>query len=446
MSLTRHPPASLRELTAFSLPLMLTSLSFFSMIFIDRLFLAAYDLSAMTAAVNASIVGVSCLAGLCLIGSIAEVFVGRSYGAKEYGAIGAPVWQMLWMALFSALFFIPFSIFGVETIFGVGREQEACYLRWMLLTGPISFAYQPLAAFFIGRGNTRIIVRVAIATNVLNVILDYFLIFGIEGWIAPLGIEGAAFATCMGITFQSVIFLFFFMQRKHRKLFGTTNWKFNYPLFKECFLIGIPAGLSITIELMGWSLFYEMMRQLGVDHMLLAGVFQSLLMLFFFFPEGLNKAVTAIVSNYIGERREQVIPKVMLSALSLILIPTMVALLFSPLAVQGMRMAFFNGEVSSIDSLLLGGWISVILYICFEGIRATYMALLTSYKDTRYILLSGVISVVFFIFFPFFLFLSYTELSELNALLIGLLFPAGHALLLYFRSRTILYKPSPLRN
>jgi len=447
MSLTRHPPASLRELTAFSIPLMLTSLSFFSMIFIDRLFLAAYDLSAMTASVNASIVGVSFLAGLCLIGSIAEVFVGRSYGAKDYGAIGAPVWQMLWMALFSALFFIPFSMLGgVETIFGVGREQEAIYLKWMLLTGPVSFAYAPLAAFFIGRGNTKIIVRVAIATNILNVILDYFLIFGVEGWISPLGIEGAAFATCMGTTFQSAVFFLYFMQKKHRIRFGTTNWKFNYPIFKECFLIGIPAGLSITIELMGWSLFYEMMRQLGVNHMLLAGVFQSLLMLFFFFPEGLNKAVTAIVSNYIGERQEQVIPKVMVSALSLILIPTVIALLLSPLAVAGIRMGFFNGEASAIDSLLLGGWISVILYVCFEGIRASYIALLTSYKDTRYILLSGVISVVVFIFVPFFLFLSYTELSELNALLIGLLFPAGHAMLLYFRSRTLLYKPAPLAN
>ncbi len=442
MSLTRHPPASVRELTALALPLMLTSLSFFFMIFVDRLFLAAYDLNAMTAAVSASIVGVTFLAGLCLIGSIAEVFVGRRYGAKEYQSLGAPVWQMVWLSVFSTAFFVPFAFWGVETIFGPGRELEAIYLKWMLLSAPIAFAYHPLAAFFIGRGKTKVIVWVAIATNVLNILLDYLLIFGVEGTIPPLGIQGAVLATCMGTSFQTFIFLALFLRKKYRQVFGTSNWKLDFPLFKECVYLGIPAGLSMTIELAGWSLFYEMMRRLGTNHMLLAGIFQSLLMLFFFFPEGLNKAVTAIVANYIGEKKEQVIPKVILSALISVFIPLAAALLLSPYAVEWIRNAFFAGQFSPIDPLLLGGWVAVLLYIGFEGVRTTYLALLTSYKETRYILISGVASVFLFIFIPFFIFLSYTELSELNALLIALLFPAGHAFLLFLRSRSLLYKPT----
>jgi len=444
MSLTRHPPASLREIFSLSIPLMLTSLSFFAMIFVDRLFLSAYDLDAMTAAVNSSIVGIALTSGLGIIGSIAEVFVGRHYGAKEYRSIGAPVWQMIWLSICSAFIYLPFGFWGIESIFGAGRDFEAVYLRWMMLTAPVAIAYQPLAAFFIGRGKTDVIVWVALATNVINIVLDYILIFGVEGWIAPMGIEGAAIATSFGACFQTLIFFGLFLRKKYREKYATLNCKFNFSLFKECVVIGFPAGVSITLELLGWSFFYEMMRELSDNHILLAGIFQSILLLFFFFPEGLNKAVTAIVSNYIGEKREDLIPKVIRSALTLSTLAFIGALLLSPFAVDAIRLSFFNGKIGPIDHLLFGGWFVVILYITFfEPIRTTYLALLTSYKETRYILLSGTISTVFFVLIPFKLLLTFNP-SELNALMFALLFPLGHAFLLYLRSRPLIQKPASL--
>ena len=205
MGLTRYPSGSLREVLSISLPLMLTSLSFFSMVFVDRLFLASYDLHAMTAAVNASVVGLSFMAGLTIVAAIAEVFVGRRFGAGDTKNLGAPVWQMLWLSLFSFALYIPLSIYGSEIIFGAERPDERIYLKWILFSAPFWFGYQAVAAFFIGQGKTVIIAVVSILTNFINFGLDYYLIFGVEDWIPPLGIQGAVLSTCFCTFFETAL-------------------------------------------------------------------------------------------------------------------------------------------------------------------------------------------------------------------------------------------------
>jgi MATE family multidrug resistance protein len=439
MGLTRYPSGSLREVLTISFPLMLTSLSFFSMVFVDRLFLASYDLHAMTAAVNASVIGWSFMVGLSIVAAIAEVFVGRRFGAGDTKNLGAPVWQMLWLSLFSFVLYIPLSLYGSEIIFGAERPEETIYLKWILFFAPFWFGYQAVAAFFIGQGKTVIIAVVSVLTNIINFGLDYFLIFGVGDWIPPLGIQGAVIATCFGTFFETAVLFAVFIRKKNRQNFGAAEWRFNYPLFKESFLIGMPAGLSMTLEVLGWSVFYEIMKWLGDNHIILAGIFQSLLMLFYFIPEGLQKGVTGIVANYIGEQRENVVPKILYSSF-LFIASLFITLLFSsPFTVEWLRRGFLEGQ-DSLTLLLFGTWLLMLIYISFEGARATYIALLTAYKDTRFILFSGVASVWLFLALPFAILVAIGEPAELSALLLALLFPLGHTILLYARSRGILRK------
>ncbi len=409
-----------------------------SMVFVDRLFLAAYHLDAMTAAVNASVIGLTLICGLGIIASIAEVFVGRRFGAGDEKGIGAPVWQMLWFSLFSTLIFLLAAFYGTKLLFGEGRELDAIYLKWMMIFAPFCLAYQAIAAFYIGQGKTKIIAWVALVTNGVNFFLDYLLIFGVEGWIPELGITGAAIATCVGNLFQTVILFALFIRKKNRDRFGTGQWKLDPPLFKEGVTIGLPAGFSIALELMGWSIFYEVMKRLSDNHIILAGIFQSLLMLLFFIPDGLQKGVIAIVANYIGEKREEVIPKVLRSSFIFIFILFAVALLTSPLTVVWIRHGFLEGQEGTLPSLIYSAWLAVLFYITFEGIRVSFIALLTAYKETRFILLTGASSAWLFIALPFTLLLTLTHPSEITALLLALLFPFGHSLLLYIRARTLL--------
>ena len=195
----------------------------------------------------------------------------------------------------------------------------------------------------------------------------------------------------------------------------------------------------MTLEVLGWSVFYEIMKWLGDNHVILAGIFQSLLMLFYFIPEGLQKGVTGIVANYIGEQREKVVPKILFSSFFFIALLFLSLLFSSPFTVEWLRIGFLEGQ-ASLSPFLFGTWLLVLIYISFEGCRAAYIALLTAYKDTRFILFSGVASVWLFLALPFALMVVIGEPAELSALLLALLFPLGHTILLYARSRGILKK------
>src|SRR5579872_2631850 len=99
--ITRYPEGSIRELWTVSYPLMISTLATLFMLFTDRIFLAHYSLSALNASVNAGTLAWAFMGGFSMITAMSEVFVAQYNGARQYLRIGAPVWQMIWLSLFS---------------------------------------------------------------------------------------------------------------------------------------------------------------------------------------------------------------------------------------------------------------------------------------------------------------------------------------------------------
>ena len=87
----------------------------------------------------------------------------------------------------------------------------------MMMFGPTFAAYGALSGFFVGQGKTRLITLLAIGANVINALLDVCLIFGVQGFIHPMGVQGAAIATSIGSLFQMLVLLYFFLKRKPNK-------------------------------------------------------------------------------------------------------------------------------------------------------------------------------------------------------------------------------------
>ena len=135
-SLTKHPDGSFRELWAISYPLMLVGLSAHLMIFIDRLILAHYSTEAMNGVVSAWMVCGVFTISVVSVAAIAEVFVGRFNGEKNYQRIGEPVWQMIWFSLMSFAFFIPLSMYGAQFFIPDNYvwhhvPEEKCTKKWL---------------------------------------------------------------------------------------------------------------------------------------------------------------------------------------------------------------------------------------------------------------------------------------------------------------------------
>lgn len=439
MALTKHEEGSIRELWAIAFPLMLSSFSVMSMLFVDRILLARYSTAAFNASVNASTVGWAFVFSWMVLTGIAEVFVAQYNGANQKDKLGEPVWQMIWLSLLSSLFFIPLALWGGPFFFQLSPYVvlESEYFKWMMLFGPSFTLYTALSSFFVGRGKTHLITAIAIIANVVNASLDYVLIFGIEGYTPSLGITGAVIATCGSSLFQVLILWVIFLKPKYRQEFGTAKYQFQPELFLKCLKVGIPSSVFVAIEVFGWAAFYSMMTVMGERYITVAGINQSIVIMFYFFAEGISKATSAIVGNFIGARATHQVAKVVKAGVQLnVIFFLLLITIFS--FMEGTLMQLFLPDASSEFIGSLGNTLYICLicssfYLFFEGLRYTLSGVLTAAGDTIFLLIAGSLSVWLLFVIPVYISMMYFGASVETAMYLGVFYSCGVCVIYLWR-------------
>ena len=384
-----------KELWTISFPLMIVTFSSVFLMFVDRLFLANYSTEALNACVTSSTMGWVFVYMGMHIASKAEVFVAHCFGAERFSDIGRPVWQMIWFSLFSSLFYIPFGIFGGEWIYQNSpyAEMEKTYFSWLVCFGPVFSLSGALAAFYVGMGRTRLVTALSLVANVINVVLDYFLIFGIEGLFAAQGVRGAVIATCIGQVIQTTALAVLVLRKSNWSSFGISSWKIDISIFKNCLRVGAPLALFYGMELLGWAAFYEMMTGLSEVHITVSGICQSIYFLVCFFPDGLSKGASIIVGNCLGARQPNTVRRVLLSGEGILLLFFLALGVLLVAYPEPIFMLFVQDMDTFPLSSLRVGLVCLWLYTFFEGARWLLSGILTAAGDTLFLLLTGSVSV-----------------------------------------------------
>lgn len=402
-NLTPHPEGSIRELWKISFPLMISTLASLFMIFTDRIFLSHYSLETLNASVTSGTFAWALMAGVGMITGMSEVFVAQYNGARHYKRLGLPVWQMIWFALFSILFFIPVAIWGAPHIFAGDRyaDLEIGYFRLLMIFSPGYALLMAFSGFFIGRGKTKVMIWLAIVANLLNIILDRILIFGIPGMVPELGIQGAAIATCFGYLFESAALGYLFLKKENREQFGADQWQVNWKEMRKCLRIGFPQGIFYALEVFGWAIFYWMMTDMGEKHITISSICQSFTILLSFFSDGLSRGAAAIAGNFIGSKRFALVKRVLKSGVVLLcLFSLFTALIFVIDPVDTVKLLFIQDVNASFSKSLKTCMVCAFAYAFFEGLRWIFSGLLIAAGDTIFLLIAGSLSVWAFLLTP----------------------------------------------
>lgn len=419
MQVKEFSTGSVKELWRVTFPLMISALSMFAMFFVDRLFLANYSTGALNAAAAA---GTLCWAFILLwstLGVMAEIFVAQYNGAKKYEKIGEPVWQMIWLSVFSVAFFVPMAIWGSAKIYsGAAFANHALMMRWVMYIAPLFVLQSALSAFFIGQGKTSIVRWLAILGNVVNMILDPLFIFGYKGWFPSLGIKGACIATGIGAFIQCAVFAYYFLKKDNRENFGVKNWRFSWIPFYSCMKVGLPPALSTALEVLGWSVFYWMMTRVSDLHILSTSIVQSIVILFIFFGYGLEKGISTVAGNLIGGGKLDRMRTLLKSgakfiavfgavlALFLIAIPDAILSLFmnNPQFLEGGHAGATALDPETVRSSARFGMVIAVVYLVLEDARWLVAGILTAAGDTLFLMIANTLSVWLFMILPTYFF------------------------------------------
>jgi len=449
MEQTVYKEGNLRELWKVTMPLMLSYLSFVLMTFVDRLYLAHYSYHAMSEMITATMVVWGFNYGFQILCEMSQVFVAQYNGAKRYKQLGKPVWQMIWAAVAAIPIYFAIAKWGGGLIFGTG-EQYALrreYFETLLYFGPVCGLLGAASAFYVGQGKTAVITYLAIIGNLINLVLDPLLIFGIDGYIPSYGVAGAAFATGIGMLIQAVIVFYLFLRKKNAENFGTRNWKIDPSLMKKVFRIGVPPAIFLFLELVGWGAYYGMMSEASPAHIFVAGVCQSIVLLFMFFGIGLEKGVAALAGNLIGANLHDRIPKLVRSALLLLLLyagVTFIPFIAYPDAILSW---FFNHpealeigastpvDIDSIMPLLHFNMLLCYIYLHLETARWAVAGILMAAGDTFFLMATGGVSIWIFLLIPIYYFIVVQGQSVIFASYLLILYALFSYVIVYLRYR-----------
>ena len=298
----------LREVMGMAGPIVLGTLSFTLMSFVDQAMVSQLGTDAL-AAIGASNLWAYIL-GCFLFGLIGCVgtFVAQSYGKSELEHCARYAWQGLYLALLSGgliLLLLPLS----GPIFRLMGHSEAVTQLELTNFRVRVFGYIPLAwmtavgSFFQSIGRPGIPTAVGMGANVVNLVLNYVLIFGHWGFPA-LGIAGSGLATVISLFAQAAVLQWIFMSREmHAAYQSRTVWRIDWRRMYELLRIGAPSGLMMFLDVANWGLFTSFVVGRFGDVPLAAHNAAMAFMQFCFMPAlAVNQGISVIAGTYIGKR------------------------------------------------------------------------------------------------------------------------------------------------
>lgn len=260
---------SYSRLLKLALPMVVQGLIFMTMLMADRLFVAHYDVNYLAAVSTAG--GMATAMGFFFSGTInfASNIVAQYYGARRRDMLVTPVWAGLFLAVIFFIFLI-ITLPLTQNIFKIPVfehsqdliKNEQVYFRFIVIMHAVGLFQAALSTFFIGIGQTHKTMIIAIAGNVVNIVFDWLLVFGI--WIFPeTGIWGAGMASVLGaVTSLIVAVIYFILAAKEYP--EILKPRFEFIIIKRLFNLGAPAGLQMGLEMASFSVLQMALGKISV--------------------------------------------------------------------------------------------------------------------------------------------------------------------------------------
>ncbi len=392
-NLTRFNPGSMREIWAISLPLIISHFSIQLMLVSDRIILAHWSLEAMNAAVAAGSMFTAIQLGLSSTSGISEVFVAQYNGGKQHELIGRSTWQMIWFSLMSGVILVPLTfILQDYSVPEILRTDGVPYFFWVMMGIMFYPLTSTLSAFYVGRGKTTMITLISIATNIVNIVADIILVFGIDGYLEPMGPKGAAIGTTISEAICTTALFFPFLNKENNKRFATRFFTLDKKLFIESLKIGGPFGASVFIEIFAWATIFHILALASYQHMIVMTISLNTLVFFIFFINGLSRGITTVAGNCIGSNQLHYIKKTIRSSLCIFCLFSLTYILFFlvlPDCIIGLHLPDSTPlELATLRPAILSALFWVFLYVTLDGISWAIGSILLAGGDSWFIFLA----------------------------------------------------------
>lgn len=399
-----------KRILRLALPLILQQLCLQLQIWIDRAMLGHVNAEYFSAIGNTTVpyhMVTSIITAIC--GGTA-ILVAQGIGAEDHRQVRETAeCSFLGSALLSVAAFA-FFLFFAEPLFrlmGVQSpilEYSISYIRVLsfslLVLGPVSAATSILQ----GLGFTKVIMIAGILSNLINIVLDWLLIFGRLGF-PEMGIEGAALATVIANFAAAPLTVHFVLHSPKMpvKLQLKQSLSGQLHRYRQVLVLGIPSGLEYALWNVGNLILVSFLNRLD---MMAAGIYtlvfsiETVPLLIYM---GFANAGLTLVGQETGANDPRQARKTGLLCLSFSLaVCLIIAVLFRTFPRQLLGLFTDDGMIleTSVPYLVFVSWIlfpkavNNVIGLCIRGIGDTRWMLFTQIFGTVFMITVGYILIL----------------------------------------------------
>ena len=297
-----------RQMTRLAWPIVLAQLTQMSMGFIDTFMVADLGPEAIAALGAGNVIYFFYVIFAFGVLHAVSPMVAHAFGAGDDVEIGRSVAQGLWVAVILSLLGMVVA-FNVEPILLLTTiEPEVAALAGEY-TSAMSWGMAANLGFIVFRSfcdavnRTRVTMMIAFGAVIVNIFMDYGLIFGELG-LPEMGAVGAGWATVVVRWFMLGALLLYVYQtkefRRYRFLYRARLIRPRY--LKQILKLGLPIGVTHSMEHGAFGATSLLMGTISTVALAAHQVSIMLAALAFMVPMGIGFAITARVGQGIGRR------------------------------------------------------------------------------------------------------------------------------------------------
>lgn len=374
---------STKEMWRIAVPIMIGNLAQTLITFTDTAFLGHLGVIALSASMMTGMyyfVFTTMAMGLA-IGI--QIIIARRFGAQQYDKIGS-IFQhgAVLILIFGLLLFVIMRIFS-GSILDFIIESEGIYKGAMEYIGFrqygivfVCFNYL-YRALYTGLSDTKVITYSTIIMAVVNIILDYCLIFGRLG-LPEMGIGGAALASLIAEITATMFFTVFTYIKLGKKDYGLfKHHGYDKELTVNILRIATPTMFQKLFSFSAWFIFFILIEKMGEEAIGISSIARSVYMILFIPVFGFLATSNTLTSRIIGAGHSDKVLRTVVKILTnciLCCIPLILVCLFFPTAVMSIYtddMALATAAIPSIYVICGAIFFQAMGAVTFEAVSGT---------------------------------------------------------------------------
>lgn len=233
-----------------------------------------------------------------------------------------------------------------------------------------------------GLSFTRIAMLITIGSNLLNILLNYLMIFGYWGF-PEMGLMGSCWASFISRVAMAIAMFYYVYYNRHFKIYwqGFQMRTISKALVKKILAIGIPSGLQWVFEVGAFAFAVVMIGWISPDAQAAHQIALSIAASTYMMASGLSAAASVRVGNQLGLKSREGVRAAGFSAFVMVLVfMGLMAVLF--IVFQHFLPTLFSKE-SNVISIAASLIVIAAFFQLSDGVQVVGLGALRGIKDVK---------------------------------------------------------------